>query len=129
MKKQTEEWVEFAENDFSVAQELFLRKTKPVFSHVCFNAQQCAEKYLKALLIELGHPIERTHNLARLLDLVVQHKPELELHKVPLIVLSRYAVEFRYPGEEQPDKHSASDALAIAADIRGLIRLELGLEG
>jgi HEPN domain-containing protein len=50
MKPLTSEWVEKAEGDFATAKrEIRVRKT-PNFDAVCFHAQQCAEKYLKALL-------------------------------------------------------------------------------
>ncbi len=52
MKPLTREWVDKAEGDRSTAQrELRVRKS-PNFDAVCFHAQQCAEKYLKALLQE-----------------------------------------------------------------------------
>ena len=50
MKPLTSEWVEKAEADRSTARrELRVRKA-PNFDAVCFHSQQCAEKYLKAVL-------------------------------------------------------------------------------
>ncbi len=43
-------WIAYAEEDYSAAKTLYSLK-KPLLSAVCFHAQQCAEKYLKALLI------------------------------------------------------------------------------
>ena len=43
-------WVEKAEEDFVLAQSA-LRRKKPLITGVCFHAQQCAEKYMKALLV------------------------------------------------------------------------------
>jgi HEPN domain-containing protein len=43
-------WAERAEEDFILARTA-LRRKKPLNSGVCFHAQQCAEKYIKALLI------------------------------------------------------------------------------
>jgi HEPN domain-containing protein len=42
------EWVAKAENDLKSAAHLLTMKDCPV-DNVCFNAQQCVEKYLKAL--------------------------------------------------------------------------------
>ena len=59
MKPLTREWVEKGEGDRSTARrELRVRKS-PNFDAVCFHAQQCAEKYLKALLQERGAAIPR----------------------------------------------------------------------
>ncbi len=43
-------WAERAEEDFILARAA-LRRKQPLTSGVCFHAQQCAEKYMKALLI------------------------------------------------------------------------------
>ena len=49
MKPITKEWVDKAEEDWSTAlREVRVRKN-PSYDSVCFHAQQCAEKYLKAL--------------------------------------------------------------------------------
>ena len=54
MTVQTEQWVRKAEADFDVV--LLLRRSrKPSrFDAIRFHCQQCAEKYLKAVLQELG---------------------------------------------------------------------------
>jgi HEPN domain-containing protein len=51
MKPETLEWVEKAEGDWKVAQRE-IGSTDPVHNVVCFLAQQCSEKYLKAFLEE-----------------------------------------------------------------------------
>jgi HEPN domain-containing protein len=44
------EWISKAEGDFTTAgRELRARKS-PNYDAVCFHAQQCGEKYLKAIL-------------------------------------------------------------------------------
>jgi HEPN domain-containing protein len=67
------------------------------FEELCYNAQQAAEKAIKAVLIRLGRPFPYTHNLKRLLDLIAEMMP------VPADVLraselTRFAFEARYPG-------------------------------
>jgi HEPN domain-containing protein len=50
---------------------------------LCFNAQQAAEKAIKAVLIDLGVRFPYTHDLAQLLTLVKQsglEMPEIEAH-------------------------------------------------
>ena len=68
MNPLTSEWVTKAEGDFATAgRELRARKA-PNYDAACFHAQQCAEKYLKALLQEANMPSGRTHNLIALLE-------------------------------------------------------------
>jgi tetratricopeptide (TPR) repeat protein len=45
--------------------------TPPLRDLACFPCQQAAEKYLKALLQELGAVVPKTHDLEELLDLVL----------------------------------------------------------
>ena len=59
MRKTTREWVKKAEQDFVIAQQSS-RSTVPVHDGVCFHCQQCAEKYLKGLLEELGMAVPFT---------------------------------------------------------------------
>jgi len=51
----TREWVRKAEGDWQVANHE-AAEASPVNDAVCFHCQQCAEKYLKALLQELRRP-------------------------------------------------------------------------
>jgi HEPN domain-containing protein len=53
MKQITQEWIDKAEGDFATAQREIEVQQMPNYDAVCFHAQQCAEKYLKACLQEL----------------------------------------------------------------------------
>lgn len=48
------EWVEKAENDFANAVNTLKMGKKCPTDTVCFHAQQCVEKYLKAILVWNG---------------------------------------------------------------------------
>lgn len=65
---------------------------------LCYNAQQAAEKAIKGVFVKLGREFPYTHNLARLLNLLV----DLKVVEVPAEVaraedLTRFAAEARYP--------------------------------
>lgn len=128
MKPLTKEWLQKAEGDFATAcRELRARKS-PNYDAACFHAQQCAEKYLKALLQE--HTIEfgRTHNLTALLDRVLIAYPLLEALRPMLTALNVFAVDFRYPGESA-NKEIAAKAINLCREVRKVIRKELRLRG
>jgi len=64
------QWVEKAENDLkTAAHTLKLGKDCPTDT-VCFHAQQCVEKYLKALLVFEGKDISRTHYISGLVQML-----------------------------------------------------------
>ncbi|MDD2922876.1 MAG: HEPN domain-containing protein [Anaerolineales bacterium] len=78
-------WIEHAEDDFSAARVLSKNKPPLLFS-ACFHAQQCAEKYMKALLIFKGKKFPMTHDLNVLDELTIEDaKQAIEIaNKVPL---------------------------------------------
>jgi HEPN domain-containing protein len=93
---------------------------------VCFCCQQVAEKFLKALLEELGLTVPRTHNLEDLLGLLRPHHSSLWLLRRGLLFLTRFAVDTRYPGFDAR-KRQAVAALRWAGEVRAAARSLLGL--
>ena len=127
MKPLTREWVEKAEGDFLTATREYRARKSPNYDAVCFHAQQCAEKYLKARLQEAEIPFGRTHNLTSLLDLLLPVEPLWEVFRPSLRTLTVFAVEVRYPGESA-DKAEAREALTLCREVRQRVRASLGLE-
>ncbi|MFM9979394.1 MAG: HEPN domain-containing protein [Burkholderiales bacterium] len=120
MKPLTREWVDKAEGDRSTAQrELRVRKS-PNFDAVCFHAQQCAEKYLKALLQERAAAIPHTHNLEALAKPMLASNPALAALTTDLRTLGAYAVETRYPGRST-DRAMAKEAFGHCEAIRAAV--------
>ena len=109
MNRATVEWVAKAEGDFATAgRELRARKT-PNYDAVCFHTQQCAEKYLKAALQENEKHIPKIHNLIELMLLCEELESSFEMLRADLVVMERYSVGIRYPGDyaEKNDAQSA----------------------
>lgn len=55
-------WVVRAEEDYTLCRSALRRKV-PLLYGATFHAQQCVEKYLKALLVAHGHVFPRTHDV------------------------------------------------------------------
>src|SRR5262245_25791381 len=125
MKRKTAQWVRKAESDYKAARILGQRKD-PSTDETCFHCQQSAEKYLKAILQELGVVIPRTHELEHLLSLLLPHDATLRTLRRGLSLLTPYAVEYRYPGRSA-SKRQAQSALRWATRIRQEARTRLGL--
>jgi HEPN domain-containing protein len=126
MKADTREWVRFAEADFEAASSL-LRKRKNLSANIVgFHCQQCAEKYLKARMVENGLPMIKTHDLQALLNLVLPTQPLWAAFHPALGNLTGYGVTFRYPGHIAT-RADARAALKACRSIRAEVRLSLGL--
>jgi len=127
MKPLTREWIDKAEGDFATASREIRARKSPNYDAACFHAQQCAEKYLKAILQEAAIPFGKTHHLISLLELMLGVEPSLEMLRPQLQSLNTYSVSVRYPGESA-DRTMAREALHLAKTIRTEARRKLKLD-
>lgn len=127
MKPLTSEWVAKAEADLRMAQRELAHAAEPNFDGVCFHAQQCAEKYIKALLQEQDQPVPKIHDLGRLVNGLNPPIRELQERNAALKALSEMGVVVRYPGYFA-DRKQAETALDTAEQVRQLCRGQLQLE-
>jgi HEPN domain-containing protein len=115
-------WVEKAENDYRNAKYVLTMKEHCPFDTVCYHCQQCAEKYLKALLIYRSVDFPRTHDLIVLFNML-QKTESLHLRVQDVQPLNRYSIEARYPGDWEPiDEAEAQAAFEMARVVRGAVR-------
>jgi HEPN domain-containing protein len=91
---------------------------------VGFHAQQAVEKQIKAVLAARRIKFAKSHALDYLIGLVEQHgvaaPPALGLADM----LSPWAVEFRYEGEDPPAL-DREQALQLVAELRGWAENEI----
>ena len=99
MNEVLKEWIAKAEGDYLTATRELTAMNQPNYDAVCFHAQQCAEKYLKALLIDRGVTPPKIHDLAQLHRLLSPVCSEWQWSIDELRLLSRSAIISRYPGE------------------------------
>jgi HEPN domain-containing protein len=119
------EWLAKADNDLTTAvHTLTLGKDCPTDT-VCFHAQQCVEKYIKALLVLRGTDFPKTQDIHEVRALL---PPKLrpKLDKKTQDRLTRYATVLRYPesGLDVP-LTEARQAVAIARRVRKEVRRRL----
>ena len=119
-------WAEHAEQDFALARAALKRK-QPLVSGACFHAQQCAEKYIKALLLSKDAKFPKTHDLLLLNNLCSANGIFLEIEPRQLNTLTDYAVRTRYPGDD-PTLEDAKEAIELAKLVRDLAKKFLGLQ-
>lgn len=85
---------------------------------LCFDAQQAAEKAIKAVLLAHGVNFPPIHDLARLLTILGQMGEQIPPAIADAARLTRFAVSTRYPGVTEPvtaEEHQR--AVAIADDV------------
>jgi HEPN domain-containing protein len=117
MNDTVSEWIAKATGDFYTAERELEVREHPNYDGVCFHAQQCVEKLMKALLIHRGVVPPRVHDLVALGRLLAATGAEWESSMDDLQFLSQAAVEFRYPGGSAM-RQDAVRAFDVCARLR-----------
>ena len=128
MNPEVSPWVVKAEEDFAVARRELRVRRNPAYDSICFHAEQCVEKYLKARLVAAGLAFPKTHDLVLLVDLLAKAEPLWAAFRPDMSILAGFAALFRYPGESA-DRETAKDAVTRCRRFRKAARLALGLSG
>ena len=124
---EVEAYISKAGRDLATAKHM-AEKGSDFADVICFHAEQCAEKSLKALLLASGRLPPRTHDLVLIHRTIVEiapHMADLEPH---CLQLTDYAVAPRYPGWE--DVAGSVDMLGVIESARTILERsieELGL--
>jgi HEPN domain-containing protein len=126
MMPTTREWVQKAEGDYGVVSLLLRSRKNWRFDAICFHAQQCAEKYLKARLVEAGIAFPKTHDLEALLRLALAIEPTWMAFWPEITLLSVWSVQPRYPGASATAVQARAAVKAVRK-YRAAARLSFGL--
>jgi HEPN domain-containing protein len=119
------EWLARAENDLKTAAHTLTLGADCPTETVCFHAQQCVEKYIKALLVFRATPFPKTHDIRALRALLPPRlRPKLDSKIQDR--LTDYATVRRYPGAG-PDipLPEARKSVAVARRVRKEVRKHL----
>lgn len=119
-------WVEKAEEDWITANTM-MKRHKVFTGVVCYHLQQCAEKYIKAIIIHKDSTFPKTHDLNALSDISEANGILIGMTESDLETLTGYAVTARYPSAD-PSTEDMREALHIAKAIRKFSRIFLGLK-
>jgi HEPN domain-containing protein len=111
-------WLAKASRDLRTAKALM--SARPAFlDAAAFFCQQSTEKSLKAYLLANGQRIKKIHDLVTLHAEAMSVGFGVELSARRLATLSKYAIEFRYPGGslKKLNRKTLLSALTFARDI------------
>jgi HEPN domain-containing protein len=102
------QWIVKARNDLIDADNNLAAMRIPCDT-VCFHCQQAAEKLLKAVLAAKGVSPPLTHDLLRLLEMIIPFAPSAENLRNWLVILMPYSVTMRYPDDDGLNVPSLED--------------------
>ena len=118
------EWLEFAEMDLSAAEYLLSMRPLPI-EIICFHCEQAAEKFLKAVLVQLGIEPPRTHDLIQLCKICSDIDERFGQLVDACVELTPYGVQTRYPSNMELDARDVDCALRECRHIQDFVRREL----
>lgn len=110
-------WLSRAKGNLALA-EKGGRLKDILFEDLCFNAQQAAEKALKAICLAQGMDIPKTHSLIHLMDILEANGIEIPRSVRDADILTQYAVQSRYPSVmEDITRNEYRDAVRLASRV------------
>ncbi len=122
MTDEVKAWLNYAARDLKAARGLVRLE---MYANACIDAQQAAEKAIKAFILATGKSIPRSHNLVDLAELTAE--PGLLATVDELRALSKYYLPLRYPdsvnglgGKGEPSK---TDALKAVKTARACLKI------
>ena len=109
------EWIRRAKSNLARARAY---REDVDFADFCFDAQQCAEKAIKAVFVHRGETFPYVHDLKRLIRLLEGQGLKIPKYLLQGHELTRYAFETRYPGLADPvTRREYKRAVRIAAAV------------
>jgi HEPN domain-containing protein len=98
-----------------------------LYEDLCFDAQQAAEKAIKAILVHRNVPFPKTHAIMDLLTLLHQAGVSVSDDVRQAAILTGYAVEARYPGiSEEVTLQDYAVAIELAERVVLLAESQVG---
>lgn len=85
-----------------------------------YHCQQAAEKAVKGYLTFHNQPLERTHDVEKLVSLAINTEPGFAHWTNAAATLTPYAIAYRYPEESaalEPDRAEFDEALRTAGEF------------
>lgn len=94
MKDETEQWLAYADENLRSARLLL---QDHLLNPTLQNAQQAAEKAIKAILIERGAAIRKTHSIGELAGFLREFKVDLQISDEECELLDSIYLPSKYP--------------------------------
>src|SRR3989339_890024 len=119
MKDETAVWIEYAAENLASAQVLL---DSGLFNSCLQNVQQCVEKSLKAVLVELYANLVKTHSISKLKQMLTEKGTDINITNDECDLLDTIYLPSKYPigsviPEYIPDADICRDCIAIACRV------------
>ena len=115
------QWLEKAIGDLRSARRL-ASPPDPILETAFFHCQQAAEKAVKGYLAYQDRPLEKTHDVEKLVESAESCEPRFAAWRQAAEKLTPYATAFRYPPKpDDPDEEQYREAEQAAAGLLAFV--------
>jgi HEPN domain-containing protein len=120
MKEQTKTWLKYADENLQSAKILL---ESDLFNPCLQNMQQAIEKMLKAVLVETGIKIKKTHSINELIAILAENNVEIDIEEDERDLIDSIYLPSKYPvgsvlPDFEPDEKVCRQCVAIAERLR-----------
>lgn len=132
MSKLVQQWFQLARKDLNHAKFNWEHQNKNDCKElVAFLCQQSVEKSIKGVLQFKSIKIEKTHDLTKLSTMLLNLYPEHELLLSEAVLLTPFAVSYRYPDAIDKDLsiHIVENALETTKNVYREMTLIIPFKG
>lgn len=119
-KEEVELFLKRAENFLDGAKERFQKND---WDLTCFMAEQSAQLFVKAIILEKGGELPKTHSIRKLFGMLYQltNNEIFKYDRKALIFLESAYLNTRYFNFKY-EKEDAEEALKIAEEVKGYVK-------
>jgi HEPN domain-containing protein len=120
MKRETEQWLNYADGNFRSAKILL---ESHLYNPSLQNAQQSIEKNLKAIMIENGLKFQKTHSISTIVTYLGKHGISIHISEDDLDLIDSIYLSSKYPmGSVLPDFDPTEDICLRCIEIANSIQ-------
>jgi HEPN domain-containing protein len=123
MKKETEQWIKYANENF---QSAIILLHSQLYNPSLQNSQQSIEKNLKALMLENGLKFQKTHSISTLTLHLQKHNIPINISEEQLDLIDSIYLSSKYPlGSVLPDFDPNKEICQLCIDIAKNVKLDI----
>jgi HEPN domain-containing protein len=120
MKDETKLWLDYAKENLLSAQILL---ESSLYNTVLQNTQQSIEKDLKALFVEKGIKLQKTHSISSLVETLKQNNIIIDISEDDMDLIDSIYLSSKYPfgsvlPDFEPDNFICKTCINIAINIK-----------
>ena len=128
MKDETKRWLDYAQENLASAKILL---DNQLYNPCWQNVQQAVEKMLKALLVESGAKVKKTHSINELGTLLSQMKLDIPMTLDEMDLLDSIYLPSKYPlgsvlADFEPDQIVCRQCISIGERVEAFVAGSLG---